>query len=298
MFGRTKLGAGRCWLSAVSLCALLFSTLPAAAQTPPTPAQAAPMPTPVASTPGPATPTPTQATPTLSTTPPDPRLRELLARATRMQSMLGRLAKESDNPGTRALLDLALGAAYAGIGVAVALDTHEKPRDSFFRGLAVTESLAIGGTYIGKAIYGLSGGSSFEEDRYARFLRDVRAHRMTELRLAQYEAELYVEADRARNGRRLQAWANLGGALAGAGLIALAATSNMTGAAKGLTLLEGAVLTPTCAIGGIVGLARESMIEKEWRRYRTEQGTASVARLTVVPVLTPGRAVLMVGSSF
>jgi hypothetical protein len=225
-------------------------------------------------------------------------MRELLARATRMQSALGRLAKDSNSPGTRAFFDLTLGALYAGIGVGMALDTREKPRDSLFRGVAVTESLAIGGTFIGKGIYDLSAGSSFEEHRYARFLRDVRERRMTKLRLAQYEAELYVEALHARNNRRVEAWANLGGALAGAGLITLAATSDMTGSARILTYAEGFVLTPTCAIAGVVGLARESMIEKEWRRYRTEQATASVARLTVVPVLTPGRAVLVVGSSF
>jgi hypothetical protein len=215
-----------------------------------------------------------------------------------MQSTLGRLAKENDSSGAGALLSLALAAFYTGIGVAIAVDRHEEPRNSFFRGLAVTESLAIGGTYVGKAIYGLSVDSSFEEHRYARFLRDVRAHRMTEVRLAQYEAELYVEALHARSNRRVEAWANLGGALAGAGLIALAAASDMTGAARGVTYLEGALLTPTCAVGGIVGLARESVTEKEWRRYRAAQGPGSVARLTVVPLLTPGRALLVAGSSF
>lgn len=225
-------------------------------------------------------------------------MRELLARATRMQAALGRLAKDSDSSGARAFLHLALGTAYAGLGVGLALDTHEKPRDSLFRAIAVTESLAIGGTYIGKSIYGFSLDSSFEEHRYARFLRDVREHRMTELRLAQYEGELYVEAVYARNGRRIEAWMNLGGAFAGAGLIALAAASDMTGAARGLTYLEGAVLTPTCAVAAIIGFVQESTIEKEWRRYRAEQSTAPRAQLTLLPVLTQSRALLVVGGSF
>ena len=225
-------------------------------------------------------------------------MRDLLARATRMQSTLGRLAEKNGSSGARGFLDLALGAAYAGIGVAVALDTREKPRDSFGRGLAVIESLAIGGTYVGKGIYGLSLSSSTEEHRYARFLRDVRAHHMTEARLAQYEGEVYIDAVHARSSRRLEAWANLGGAFAGAGLIALAAASDMTGAAKGITYLEGAVVMPTCAIASVIGFTSESTNEKEWRRYRSQRPVAPVARLTVLPVLTPDHALLVVGSSF
>jgi hypothetical protein len=225
-------------------------------------------------------------------------MRDLLARATRMQSTLGRLAEKNGSSGARGFLDLAVGAAYAGIGVAVALDTREKPRDSFSRGLAVIESLAIGGTYVGKGIYGLSLSSSAEEHRYARFLRDVREHRMTEVRLVQYESELYVDALYSRSSRRFEAWTNLGGAFAGAGLIALAAASDMTGAAKAITYLEGAVLTPTCAIASVIGFTSESTNEKEWRRYRSQQPVASIARLTVLPVLTPSRALLVVASSF
>jgi hypothetical protein len=287
-------------LCAVFVPAALFSAAPAVAQTAPLPTLGAPTPTPVAPTPAPvaAPAAPASPPPPPKANPPDPRLRDLLVRATRMQSTLGRLAEKNGSSGMRGFLDLALGAAYAGIGVAVALDTREKPRDSFARGLAVVESLAIGGTYLGKGIYGLSLSSSTEEHRYARFLRDVREHRMTEVRLAQYEGELYIDAVHARSSRRFEAWANLGGALAGAGLIALAATSDMTGAAKGITYLEGAVLMPTCAIASVIGFTNESTNEKEWHRYRSQRTVTPVARLTVLPVLTPSYALLVVGSSF
>jgi hypothetical protein len=261
---------GRRLLSLVLLGATLFSTARASAQT----------------------------APAAKTQSADPRMRSLLDRATRMQDALARLANENSSAGGSALLKLLVGVAYGGLGVGMALDKHEPAKDSFSRAVAVTESVAIGGSFLGMGVYDLSGGSSVDEHRYARFVRDVRAHQMTELRMEQYEGELYADAIISRTRRRTGAWANLGGALAGAGLIALAATSDMRGGARAFVYLEGAVLTPVCAISGIVELNHESANEREWRRYRSPKTAAPAARLLVWPLLTRNSALLVTGGTF
>jgi hypothetical protein len=193
---------------------------------------------------------------------------------------------------------LAVGAAYTGIGVFAALNTQEEPRDSVFRGLAVTESLVIGGIFLGVGFHGLLPGPTMDVHRLARFQHDVRAGRMSETRLAQYEGELYAGALGARISRRTGGWMYMGAALAGSGLIVLAATSDMRGAAKELTYVEGAVLTPLCAILGVLRWTNESAREREWRRYRLGQSRAPVARLAVFPSLTAGGMLVVTGGIF
>lgn len=205
---------GKSWSSRVSeflgvalLLAMLFSSRPASAQ----------------SAPAGKTVSPNQGADTLR------------ARTLRMEQALSQLATENAGSGGMTAVALAVGAAYTGIGVFAALNTQEEPRDSVFRGLAVTESLVIGGIFLGVGFHGLLPGPTMDVHRLARFQHDVRAGRMSATRLAQYEGELYTGALGARISRRTTGWMYMGAALAGSGLIVLAATSDMRGAAKELT---------------------------------------------------------------
>jgi hypothetical protein len=221
---------------------------------------------------------------------------DLEARTLRMDGALERLARK--NAGGMPALDLVLGAAYSAIGVAIAFDRSEEPRSSFFRGLAVVESLAIGGAELGQAIDGWASGPSVDVARYARFRQDVRSGHWTSLRLAQYEGELYADAQISAMLRRRVAWASLGAGLAGASMIAIAATSDMRGAARGLTYVEGAVLLPIGTIGGLAALLSPSPNECEWRNYRQPQGVAPMRQLSLLPIPIPGGLLLSAGARF
>ncbi len=222
----------------------------------------------------------------------------LRARTSRMQAALARLAQENATSGGTVALHLGLGALYTGAGVIIAFDRSEEPRDSFFRGLAATETFLIGGAQLASGIYGLSAGAGVDEARYARFQRELRAGQLTERQLARYEGELFADAAISRSQRRYGGWISLGQAAAGAGLIVLAATSDMRGTARTLTYVEGAVLTPFCGISGFVALSSESANEREWQRYRGEYANRTVAQVSVVPVLAPGRMLLVASGNF
>ena len=121
---------------------------------------------------------------------------------------------------------------------------------------------------------------------------------MSQARLAQYEGELYADAEISGSRRRMSGWVNLATGVAGAGLIALAATSDMRGAARGLTYLEGAVIMPLGLITGIVELRGQSSNEREWRNYRLGQGAVSPPRLSMAPMLLPSGLFLAGGGTF
>jgi hypothetical protein len=167
-----------------------------------------------------------------------------------------------DSGGSEAIVVLSLlaGAGYAGIGVAMATDTEQEPRDSFYRGFAVTQSLILGGICLGYGAYGLASWNSpsLGTARYARFRREVRAGELSAFKLGQYEGELYRDAIVARAGRRSGGLLLLAVGAAGAGLIALAATSDMRGQARFVAYAEGGAFVSLGTIAGILLLTRRS----------------------------------------
>ena len=100
-----------------------------------------------------------------------------------------------------------------------------------------------------------------------------------------------------RAGRRLGGFISLGAAGAGAGLIALAATSDMRGGARLLTYAEGGVMLAYGTIANILLLSRESDVERQWRLYRTSASAPPVARWSVQPIVTPHGFVLTTAGS-
>jgi hypothetical protein len=125
----------------------------------------------------------------------------------------------------------------------------------------------------------------------------VRAGKLNLFKLGQYEGELYLDAMAARSGRRSAGLLSLAAAASGAGLIVLAATSDMRGHARNLTYLEGGVFLPLGTIAGILLLTGESAYEKEWRQYRSGPTGAPTARWSVAPVITPGGFVIAAGAN-
>jgi hypothetical protein len=99
----------------------------------------------------------------------------------------------------------------------------------------------------------------------------------------------------ARQGRLSSGFLSLGAGAAGAGLIALAATSDMRGDARNLTYAEGGGFLVLGTIAGILLLSSESPSERAWRQYRSAASGRSVARWTLLPVLNSDR--LMVAAS-
>jgi len=215
-----------------------------------------------------------------------------------MGGALARLAKENQRSSTKPWLNLVTGTCYTALGVGAAFDRSEEPRSSVFRGLAVTESLVIGGALLGDAVLGFAAGPSIDGGRYARFQRDRRTGNLSEARLAQYEGELYADAQISASLRRLSGWVNFGVGVAGAGLIAIAATSDMRGSARALTYVEGAVIMPAGLITGIVELESQSSNEREWRNYRLGAAAGSPPRLSMAPILLPNGLLLTGGGRF
>jgi hypothetical protein len=86
--------------------------------------------------------------------------------------------------------------------------------------------------------------------------------------------------------------------VAGAALIAIAATSDMRGAARDLTYLEGAVIMPVGLITGIVQLRSQSSNEREWRNYRLGEAAVPAPRLSMAPILLPSGLLLAGGGRF
>ena len=221
-------------------------------------------------------------------------------RVARLDKTLASLADESDGLGDGlAVISLVAGVAYAGFGVSLAVDPDQEPRDSSSRGIVVTETLILSGFLLGVGAYGLSswGSPSPGSHRYARWQRDLRAGKLSHFKLGQYEGELYREAVVARSGRRAGGFLYLGVAAAGAGLIALAATSDLRGEARTVTYVEGAAFLPLGTIAGILMLAGESSHERQWRLYRSGAPSQSVARWSLHPVVTRDGFLFSAGAS-
>ena len=220
-------------------------------------------------------------------------------RFARLDKTLATLGQDSGGSGTLAVLGLVAGAVYTGIGVFIAVDSDQEPRDSSMRGLVVTESLIIGGFCLGLGADSLStmGNPSSGTVRYARFRRDYRAGKLTLFKLGQYEGELYRDALTARANRRSLGFLSFGVGAAGAGLIVLAATSDMRGRARTLTYMEGGAFLPLGTIAGIFLLNSELSQERQWRLYRRGASATPVARWSVLPVLTPHGVLVTAGTS-
>jgi hypothetical protein len=92
---------------------------------------------------------------------------------------------------------------------------------------------------------------------------------------------------------------SIGGAAAGAGLLVLGATSRLRGPARNVMYYEGGGLLAVETALAIYELSRESLAEREWRAYQSDQAprTASL-RLQLMPVLAPHVAALSVFGQF
>lgn len=194
-----------------------------------------------------------------------------------------------------AWLGLGTGAAFVGFGTAIALDHGRDSRSSAARALAVTESLMLGGMMLGNSMFLFSEGPSHHQERYARFKRDEQQGGISEGRLAQYEGELYAAAQSSAQNRRMNGWVYLGAALGGAGLLALATSPDLRGGARGLAILEGAVLLPLGIVQGALAFANESSTERVWRSYRLAQDKANAPGVSVTPLVSAS-AVFLVGT--
>jgi len=85
-----------------------------------------------------------------------------------MDKALARLAKENQRSSAGPWLNLVVGTFYVALGAGAAFDRSEEPRSSGFRGIAVTESLVIGGALLGSAAFGFAAGPSIDGSRYAQ----------------------------------------------------------------------------------------------------------------------------------
>jgi hypothetical protein len=101
-----------------------------------------------------------------------------------MGTALARLAKDNQRSDTWPWINLVNGVFYTALGIGAAFDRSEEPRSSGFRGIAVTESLVIGGALIGDAVFGFAAGPSIDGGRYTRFQRDLHGGGLSEARLA------------------------------------------------------------------------------------------------------------------
>ncbi len=216
-----------------------------------------------------------------------------------MSTTQEKLAANSNGAGS-AVLPLALGVLYTSAGAYVAFDRHEPGRDAAWRGLAVTGAVLIGTISFSAGIYALAPGSTISTLRRAHFQRDVRLGRMNEVLLARYEGELYSDAVRAYVNRRESGWLFGGGAVGGAGLVAIAATSDLRGDARGLIYAEGGVLSAYCLYASIASFNTESEVERLWRFYRAAQPrpASGSTSWSIVPLAARGSAGLAAVGSF
>ena len=223
----------------------------------------------------------------------------LQLRTQRMELALARLSKQNSNSAVLPFFDVLAGLLYCGIGVAAAVDKQAvPPGDEGMRGFLATESLALGGMLLGVAVFRFTAGPTTDGHRYARFQRDVHSGRWSELTLSQYEGELYADATISARIRRANGWIGLGAGAAGAGLIALGATSRLRGFDRTLVYIEGGVLLPFGAVGGIAALSGQSSNEREWRNYRLGERARPSARLTFAPVFTRNSMFVAAGAAF
>lgn len=223
-----------------------------------------------------------------------------------MNLALTRLADANHSSAGRTAFQLGWGSLFVGLSGYFAFSKNVEQGTGSSRGAAVILSMMTGATYLGKGIYSLTGVSTGDEKRLARFQLRRSAGPLNEAELGRFEAELELEADHAKSARHWEAASSLGAAVGGATLITFGATSELRKSARELVFIEGGVMLLSGAGLGIYSLLKESASEREWRDYRagtTPALGASTAgepaiRWQVAPVITPNVAALSVIGQF
>ncbi len=159
--------------------------------------------------------------------------------------------------------------------------------------------MLAGSGLFARGVYALGGVTSDSEARLERFNRSRAQGKLNEVELARFEGQLELEASGGARSPRWSAVGSIGGAAAGAGLIALGATSRLRGPARDVMYYEGGALFVVETALAVWQLSRESVYEREWRAYRADNPEqTSALHVRFAPLLAPHVAALSVLGQF
>jgi hypothetical protein len=159
---------------------------------------------------------------------------------------------------------LIVGGALIAAGVLVGVD--EKEWGGKGRAAVSVAAWAAGASLIGAGIYRAFSRTP-SEDRLERWSALRQNKKLDIFEFARIEGELANEAEMARFNRRLAAFSSFGLVAGGAGLIGLAASSELDGSVEKDAYILGGVVAGVGAIQAVALLIQRTPAERAWKHY-------------------------------
>jgi hypothetical protein len=173
---------------------------------------------------------------------------------------------------------LVLGSAMIAGGVLVGVDDDWGGRGRVAVSVA---AWSAGASLIAAGVYRFFSRTP-SEDRLLRWSGLRQDHKLDVFEFARIEGELASEAESSRFGRRLAAFSSFGMIAGGAGLIGLAASSELEGAIEKDAFILGGVVVGVGAVQSIALLLTRTPAERAWKHY-AEGGSGFFSELQPAP---------------
>jgi hypothetical protein len=159
---------------------------------------------------------------------------------------------------------LIVGGALIAGGVLIAVD--DEGWDGRGRAAVSVSAWSAGASLIAAGIYRVFTRTP-AENRLVRWSGLRQDRKLDVFEFARIEGELASEAESARFGRRLSAWSSIGLVAAGAGLIGLAASSELDGSVENDAYILGGVVVGVGALQTVALLLTRTPAERAWQHY-------------------------------
>jgi len=140
-----------------------------------------------------------------------------------------------------------------------------------------------------------------QEDRLARWRAIQQQRGLTEVEVAAFAGEFFMEAEAEHFSRTVMAIVGLGMAAGGAGAIGLGLATGLTDDELLLAVTFGGSFVVFGGVLGALALLVESPIEREWRRYQeghTPRDPDNPMTIIASPILGPNLVGAALGASF
>jgi hypothetical protein len=201
---------------------------------------------------------------------------ELWARSQNLERTMEKLAVQNSPSTGASIVRLLTGAAWVGLGALFAFGDEEFAGDGISRVAGVTGAVILGVPSLVAGIRGLSGVTSTDEDRLARYRSERAAGPPSVIQLAHYEGELRADAEISRKQRISGGYHAVGSAAAGGVMIGFAAASDLPDNARVLGGILGGIFLVAGVWDAVANFTGESNNEREWRLYKSQVATPPV----------------------
>lgn len=176
---------------------------------------------------------------------------------------------------------LILGGVLIAGGVIIGVDNEDW--DGRGRAAVSVTAWAAGASLIAAGVYRCFSRTP-AEDRLLRWSGLRQERKLDVFEFARIEGELASEAESAGFGRRLAAFSSIGLVAAGAGLVGLAASSELDGSIETDAYVLGSVMAGVGAIQAVALLLVRTPAERAWKHY-AEGGGGFFSEVTTAPHL-------------